>query len=254
MISLVANKIEIFPLDNLPRIDSPTDIGEIIVNGLEKSQLDLKDGDIIVIAHTVVSKAEGRSIGEGDIEVSERAKEIAEKNEFDPVQVEIALSQCTQVLRDDRVLITVMKSGRICNFSGVDHSNAPEGKFVMLPENSDESAARILESLKVASGKTLAVIITDTEGRPWRRGAVNIALGCAGINAFKHNKGKRDLYGRELQSSMVCQVDQLASAAEFLMGQADEGTPIVVIRGYEFEAGIEKGMDIQRPLSECLFL
>ncbi len=254
MRTLPSNKIEIFPLQDVPRIDSPVDLSEIIVKGFEKTWLDLKDGDIIVIAHTIVSKAEGRSIGRNEIEVSDRARQIAEKNGFDAVQVEIALSQSERVLRDERTLITVTKSGRICNFSGIDHSNAPEGAFVMLPEDSDESAARILDSLEDATGKTLAVIISDTEGRPWRKGAVNIALGCAGINAFKHNKGKRDLYGRELQSSMVCQVDQLASAAEFLMGQADEGTPIVVIRGYEFETGSEKGKDIQRPLSECLFL
>ncbi|MHA1637425.1 MAG: coenzyme F420-0:L-glutamate ligase, partial [Candidatus Thorarchaeota archaeon] len=113
---------------------------------------------------------------------------------------------------------------------------------------------KIRDELETATGRKLAVIISDTEGRPWRKGAVNIALGCAGINAFKHNKGKSDLYGRDLKSSMVCQVDQLASAAEFLMGQADEGMPVIIIRGYDYERGDERGSDIIRPIDESLFL
>lgn len=249
-----SKKIEIIALQNIPRIDQPIGLSSLIVETMDKNGIEALDGDVIVIAHTLVSKAEGRIVYSHDIKVSDEAKRIAERNGFDPVQVEIALSQSARILRDERALITVMESGRICNFGGVDRSNAPKSSFVLLPEDSDRSAARIRDEIETATGRKLAVIISDTEGRPWRKGAVNITLGCAGINAFKHNKGKSDLYGRELKSSMVCQVDQLASAAEFLMGQADEGMPVIIIRGYEYETGDETGNDIIRPIDESLFL
>ncbi len=250
---MVSENIEIFPLYGIPLITQGDDISSQILKAAQGSNLTLLDGDIVVIAHTIISKAEGRIIERKDVSVSEYAERIAEENGFDPIQVEIALSESKEVLRTKRALITQLESGHICNFSGVDRSNAPDGSFVLLPEDADKSATDILESLRKSTGKSLAVIVSDTEGRPWRKGAINLAIGCAGINAFKYNEGKQDLYGRTLQHSLVCQIDQIASAAEMVMGQADEGLPVVIIRGYDFERGNENSKAVHRSLDENLF-
>ncbi len=229
------------------------DLVSVIMDCLEEADLHLQQSDILVIAHSIVSKAEGRVVHCDSVEVSERASRIAETNEFDPVHVQLALRESRTIIRDRGVLITETKNGIICNFSGVDKSNAPPDSYVLLPENPDESAAAILNGLKEHTGQELAIIITDTQGRPWRKGSINIALGCAGINAFKHNKGKLDLYGRPLQRSTVCQIDEIASAAEPLMGQADEGNPVVIMRGYEYGTGDETAQDVLREKEEDLF-
>ncbi|TFG14441.1 coenzyme F420-0:L-glutamate ligase [Candidatus Thorarchaeota archaeon] len=249
----IMNSVRIEPLEGIPLIRAGDNLGEIIYQTIQSNNLNLSNGDIVVIAHTIVSKAEGRIVNRKDISISDEAKRIAEKNDFDPHQVALALKESTEVLRKDRALITVTASGRICNFSGVDHSNAPPDSFVLLPSDSDASAMRIRAILENLSGKRIAVIITDTEGRPWRLGATNIAVGCSGINAFKYNKGKKDLHNRVLQSSTVCQVDELGAAAELVTGQAGEGIPVAVISGFSFDDGNETANDINRPMDETLF-
>lgn len=229
------------------------DLASVILNCLEESKMELEEKDILVIAHSIVSKAEGRVVHRASVDVSKRAEEIAESNGFDPVHVELALRESQAVIREQGVLITETNSGFICNFSGVDKSNAPPDSFILIPQNPDESATTILRNLTEKTGLELAVIITDTQGRPWREGSINIALGCAGINAFKHNKGKLDLYGKPLQRSTVCQIDEISSAAEPLMGQADEGTPVVVVRGYEYKRGYEAAQNVPRTREEDLF-
>jgi coenzyme F420-0:L-glutamate ligase/coenzyme F420-1:gamma-L-glutamate ligase len=235
-------------------IDGPADIAELVITALGRHEMRLKDGDVLVIAHTLVSKAEGRVVAQKDVRLSARAKEIGERNGSDPFQVELALRESREVLRTERVLITETLYGLVCNFSGVDHSNAPAGGYVLLPLDPDGSAQLILESLLKRTGlHKLAVIISDTQGRPWRKGSVNLAIGCAGINAFKHNKGKTDLYGRVIERSTVCQIDEIAAAAEHVMGQAGEGTPVIVVRGYGYEEGGERGRDVPRPKSDDIF-
>ncbi|MFW9849536.1 MAG: coenzyme F420-0:L-glutamate ligase [Candidatus Thorarchaeota archaeon] len=245
--------IEIIALPGIPLVSPGDDIVPLILNALMENDIELHDRDIFVIAHTIVSKSEGRIVDSASVVVSEKAKSIAEENGFDPIQVQVAISESKEILREKRALITRLKSGHICNFSGVDRSNAPVGSFVLLPLDADRSAEKIKDALETASGKSIAVIISDTEGRPWRKGAVNLAIGCSGINAFKYNEGKHDLYDRTLQHSLVCQIDQVASASEMLMGQADEGIPVVIIRGYDYEQGTENSTDIHRALDENLF-
>ncbi len=247
------NSVSVEPLKGIPIVEEGDDLGEIIYQTIQLNKLKLSNADIVVIAHTIVSKAEGRIVHRDDISLSNEAKRIAKKNGFDPYQVALALRESTEVLRIDRALITVTKSGRICNFSGVDHSNAPPDSYVLLPSDSDASAARIRERLQDLSAKRIAVIITDTEGRPWRLGATNIAIGCSGISAFKYNRGKKDLHNRVLQSSTVCQVDELGAAAELVTGQAGEGIPVAIIKGFVFDEGDETASNINRPLNETLF-
>ncbi len=246
--------IEIIPIKGIPLIQENDDLPTIITDAITGSGIDVKDGDVIVIAHTIVSKSEGRIVHKSEIAVSSRAGAIAKRNNFDTYQVEIALQESRSILRKERALITELRDGHICNFSGVDHSNAPPDSYVLLPTNSDYSAKSIRTGLQKILNKDIAVIISDTEGRPWRKGAINIAIGCSGIDAFKHNKGKRDLYSRTLQCSLVCQVDQIASAAELVMGQADEAVPAVIVRGYRYDKGKETASDIHRARKENLFL
>ena len=238
---------------SIPEVNQKDSIPELILQAVRETKLELIDRDVLVIASKIVSKSEGRIVHASRVKVSQQAKKIAEKNDFDPIHVEIALREANEVINSDGVLITETHSGQVCNFSGVDKSNAPEGEYVLLPENPDGSAERILSMLCEKTGLQLAVIISDTQGRPWRKGSVNIAIGCAGINAYKHNRGRRDLYGRILQRSSVCQIDEIASLAEPLMGQAGERTPVVVVRGYEYSMGSEKAADINRHKSEDLF-
>ncbi len=246
--------IEIIPLHGIPLVQQGDDLAGLIVEASEKSNLAFVDGDILVVAHTIVSKAENRIVELTKISVSSRARDIAEKNGFEPEQVEVALRESQAVLRDERALITVLKNGHICNFSGVDHSNAPKDSYVLLPLDPDKSAEHIRQRIEKRTRKRISVIIADTEGRPWRKGAINIAIGCSGINAFKYNQGKRDLYDRILQRSLVCQIDQIASAAELVMGQANEGIPVAIVRGYDYEKGEESAKDIHRPKDENLFM
>jgi len=245
--------ISAIALTSIPIVKPGDRLGEMILNSIAERGIVLLRGDILLIASKIVSKAENRLVKASEVKVSERAIEIAKKNGFDPIHVELALQESVEVIRSDGVLITETHSGSICNFSGVDKSNAPEEEYVLLPKNPDQSAKRIREELERETGLNLAVIVSDTRGRPWRKGSINVAIGCAGINAFKHNKGKSDLYGRTLNQSTVCQIDELAALAEPLMGQAGERIPVVIIRGYSYEDGTESGSDIIRSKDEDIF-
>jgi coenzyme F420-0:L-glutamate ligase/coenzyme F420-1:gamma-L-glutamate ligase len=240
-------------IPNIPDIKRGDDISSVIIASLEMSSIELKNGDILAIASKIVSKAEGRIMHGETVEISNRAREIASTNCFDPIQVELALRESKDVIRIQGVLITETHSGLVCNFSGVDRSNAPAGHYILLPKDPDASAERIRHELEKKLDKHLAVIITDTQGRPWRKGSLNIAIGCAGIAPFKYNRGKKDLYGRTLERSTVCQVDELASFAEPLMGQADQGIPIIIIRGYSYTEDTDAARDINRPKNEDMF-
>ncbi len=240
-------------LDSIPIIKPGDPLVSIILEAVEESGFNLNEGDIFVISSKIVSKSEGRIVKACSIIPSREAKGIAERNGFDPTHVELALRESVEVISSKGVLITETHSGLICNFSGVDRSNAPDGEYVLLPKNPDQSAERILRDLRKETDLNLGVILVDSQGRPWRKGLVNVAIGCAGINAFKYNKGKPDLHGRILKRSTVCQIDELAAFAEPLMGQAGEGVPVVIIRGYEFADGSENAGDVNRPKEEDLF-
>ena len=245
--------ISAIALSSIPIVEPGDSLVELILKSIRETDINVNSGDVFVIASKIVSKAENRLVKASKVKVSKRAKEIAEKNGFDPIHVELALSESVEVIRSDGVLITETHSGFICNFSGIDKSNAPEEEYVLLPTKPDQSAESIREGLMKETDLNLAVVISDTQGRPWRKGSVNVAIGCAGINAFKYNKGKTDLHGRVLKRSTVCQIDELASLAEPLMGQAGEKVPVVIIRGYEYQDGSETSSNIIRSRDEDLF-
>lgn len=249
-----AKRIVLQSIPNIPVVQSGACISSIVFSAAKNAGIDLENGDILVLAHSLVSKAEGRVIHRKEIIPSQRAKSIASLNGFDPIQVQLALQESRSILREERVLIAMLPNGLVCNFAGVDRSNAPLDSYILLPRNPDESALQIRRKLEEEAQVQLAIIISDTQGRPWRKGSVNIAIGCSGINAFKYNIGRKDLHGGVLEGSTVCQIDEIASAAEPLMGQAGEGTPVVLVRGYDYLIGAETASDIIRPSEENLFL
>ncbi|TFG26175.1 coenzyme F420-0:L-glutamate ligase [Candidatus Thorarchaeota archaeon] len=242
-----------FPIAKFPIVKPHDNLVKLILEAEKNSKRRLKDGDIIVIASKIVSVSESRVVNSEVVAPSLKAREIASKNGFDPIHVELAIRESTEIIQTDGVLITETHSGLVCNFSGVDKSNAPEGKYILLPEDPDASAQRLQDALSKATGKKLAIIISDTQGRPWRNGSLNVAIGCAGIAPFKYNKGKRDLYGRVLKRSTVCQIDEIAMLAEPLLGQAGQRTPVVIVRGYSYTDSEESAKDINRPKDEDMF-
>ncbi|MHA1965823.1 MAG: coenzyme F420-0:L-glutamate ligase [Candidatus Thorarchaeota archaeon] len=246
-------QIHLIPIQKIPLVKVGDSISDLILSALRKGGIQLNQGDVLVVAHSIVSIAEGKVYHLEDLEVSERAMKIAERIGQPPERVEVAIREASEVLKEEPVFITRTKQGIITDFAGVDESNAPPGTFVTLPDDPDKSAKRISDSLSKSIGFNVPVIITDTQGRPWRKGAVNLAIGVAGMSPFTRNVGKEDLYGHKLKGSLVCLADQLASSAELVMGQAGEGIPVVIVRGVDYVQDEGKASEILRSESENLF-
>lgn len=205
------------------------DIAEIIINSFN-----LEEKDIIVIAHKIVSKVEGRVVKFNDIKPSSRAIELAKEHNKDARVVEVILNEAMNIIRASKgVIITETKHGFICANSAVDRSNVRDG-LVLLPEDPDRSAFLIRKRIKELTDKDVAVIISDTFGRAFREGQVNVAIGICGIKPLKDYRGMRDPYDNELKVTNIAIADELASAAELVMNKLDK-TPIAVIRGYDYE-------------------
>ncbi len=250
---MTAPRIEIWPIHGIRNLQEGDIVGDLIADAIEAQNMNISESDVLVVSHKVVSKAEGRIYRISEIVPSLRALEISQSTGIGPEKVELALRLSEEVIRDSPVLITRTMQGIVTDYSGVDSSNAPEGCLVALPEDPDRSAREIHEQLLERLQIRLSVIVCDTQGRPWRRGAVNIAIGVAGMDPFTRNAGKTDLYGRTLKSSLVCIADELAAAAELFMGQADEAVPAVLISGVLTEDKAGTARDIVRPDGENLF-
>lgn len=247
-------KIEIIPIIGLPIVHRDDDIAQLLRAAMKEVGLSFIRGDILVVSHSIVSVAEGSVYEEAGIVPSERAHEIAAKGFSSKARVEIALQEATEIIREAPVLVTRTKQGIITDFSGVDESNAPDGTLIVLPDDADQSALLIHRSISDTVGFAVPVIITDTQGRPWREGAVNLAIGLAGFSPFTKNKGSLDIHGKPLRSSLVCIADEIAASAELVMGQADEKVPIVIVRGLILESSTGNAREILRSESENLFL
>jgi coenzyme F420-0:L-glutamate ligase/coenzyme F420-1:gamma-L-glutamate ligase len=247
-------RIEVFGL-RLPLVREGDDLAAMIVRAAEESGTGIEEGDVLVVSQVVVSKAEGRVLPLTALEPSEAALSLAARTGKDPRHVEAILREAVEVVRvRGEVIITETRHGFVCANSGVDLSNVGEGMVSLLPLDPDLSARRIRERIRALTGKEVAVIVSDSHGRPFRRGAVNVAIGSSGIEPVLDLRGRPDLYGRVLRSKQICVVDELASAAELVMGNADEGIPVAVIRGYEYrrsELGVRDA--VVRPREEDLF-
>jgi len=249
--------LEITALPGIPEIRPGERLADIIWRSLGESGLSLADGDILVVAQKVVSKAEGAIVLVDSVEPSPEALRLAVVVGKDPRLMEIILGESQEVLRasPDR-LIVENRQGLICANGGVDRSNVSqhEGPSVsLLPEDSDASAEIIRREIGDLSGKNVGVIISDSHGRPFRRGCVGVAIGAAGVTPLWDRRGQMDLFGRKLTSTEVALADLVASAALLAMGEADEGTPVVLVRGAPNPSGRGSARDLLRPKEEDLF-
>jgi coenzyme F420-0:L-glutamate ligase/coenzyme F420-1:gamma-L-glutamate ligase len=253
-IEILSSEIRLIPIRGIPEIRPGDDLGQMITRAAEKMRLKLSDGDIIVVAQKIVSKAEGRLVNLESVTPSEFAIEIANKQLRDPRLIEVILSESANIVRsDDHVLITETKHGFICANAGVDRSNVVGKDWVsLLPVAPDDSAlllkTRFAELLKVNA----AVIITDTFGRAWREGLTNVAIGVAGIKPLKDFRGKTDDHGKELSATVLALADEIAAASGLLMRKTAR-IPVVVMRGYYFDHGEGSAREMVRPKDRDLF-
>jgi coenzyme F420-0:L-glutamate ligase/coenzyme F420-1:gamma-L-glutamate ligase len=253
-----AARLEAVALPGMPLVRPGDDLAQLIRDALARGGLTLVAGDVLVVAQKVVSKAEGRLVRLDSVAPSAEARRLAERAGKDPRLVEIILSESREVLRvRDNLIITRHRLGMVMANAGVDHSNVEgaEGEVVLLlPKNPDASCARLGAALARGSGCHVGVIINDSVGRAWRRGQIGTAIGCWGLEALQDLRGRPDLFGRALQVSEAAMADQLASLAGLLQGQADEGRPVVLVRGgFADPAARGSAADLIRPLKQDLF-
>ena len=239
-------ELRILPLTGMPEVQEGDDLGELVAGVVE-----LEDDDIVVLAQKVVSKAEGRVVRLDDIEPSARALELA--GDLDPRRVEAILRESVEIVRvRPPLVIAETRHGFICASAGVDTSNAPEpGMLVLLPEDPDASAARIRERVQELTGRTVGVLVTDSFGRPWRQGTTDVAIGAAGLPVVLDLRGKHDPVGYELHATMIAVADEIAGAAELVMGKV-EGVPGAVVRGLRLR-GDARARDLAMPADRDLF-
>lgn len=227
--------IQITPIRISNEIVLHNDLSVIILDAIERNQIEIQNGDILAVTHKIVSKAEGRVVELDSIKPSTKAISMAKEHDKDPRIMELILKESSQILRaKDGIIISETRHGFVCANAGVDQSNVKGDTAVLLPLAPDESADRIRHAVKKKVGKEVAVIITDTFGRTFRNGQTNVAIGIAGINPIKSYIGTTDMYGRKLRVTEIAVADEIASASELVMGKA-EGTPVAIIRGYGFE-------------------
>ena len=238
--------ISILPVEGLPEIGEGDDLAALIAERAE-----LADGDVLVVAQKVVSKAEGRVVLFDEVEPSERARELAGAG--DPRQLEVILRESVRLVRvRPPLVIAETRHGFVCASAGVDASNAAEpGSVVLLPEDPDASAVRIRERLRELTGAEIGVILSDSFGRPWRQGTTDVAIGLAGVKPLLDLKGVRDPMGYELHATVIAVADELAGAAELVLGKTDR-VPAAVIRGVDAR-GEGSARDLVMPPERDLF-
>jgi coenzyme F420-0:L-glutamate ligase/coenzyme F420-1:gamma-L-glutamate ligase len=231
------NPIQIIAVEGLPLIKPGDNLGELIVNAAKKQKTPLQNKDIIVVTHVVASKAEGNIINLDEVTPSKKAKEIAQQTNKDPALVEVILRETKEIVRlGQNSIITETNSGIICANAGVDRSNVSGDRNVVpLPKNPNASAQNIRQEIKELTSVNVAVIVSDTHGRPLRLGEINVAVGVAGIKPIRDRRGEKDLFGYTLRIKQTAIADELSSAAELVIGQANEGIPVAIIRGYTYQ-------------------
>lgn len=243
---------------DIPGIGTGDDLTQIVTGAMATAGLELKTGDILVVAQKIVSKAEGRLVDLNHIEPSNTAQKLAAQTGKDARLIELILSESSEVLRAVRgVLIVRHRLGYVMANAGIDHSNiySEEGteQVLLLPKDPDASAAALRDRLQLVTGMAPGIIVSDSFGRPWRNGVVNVALGTAGLPSLIDRRGERDLYGRQLEITQVAFADAIAAGAGLCMGEGAEGMPVIQVRGAHNGAPVTNGQDLIRPFAEDLF-
>jgi coenzyme F420-0:L-glutamate ligase / coenzyme F420-1:gamma-L-glutamate ligase len=248
------------PLQGIPFIQTGDDLPGIILAALERAGLRLLDGDLLVLAQKIVSKAEGRWVNLSDVKPSSHASELAAFVEKDPRLVELILQESREVLRTrPGTIIVEHRLGFVCANAGIDHSNVAGGGdenrewVLLLPEDPDRTASTIRSALEACSSVKLGVLIIDSHGRAWRMGTVGVAIGLSGLPGLMDLRGSPDLFGYSLRITQVGVADELAAAASLVMGQAAEGTPVVHVRGFPYSLREASLPELLRPKQIDLF-
>ena len=239
-------RLTIWPLDGLPELHEDDDLAALI-----SERAELEDGDVVVVAQKAISKVEGRIVRLDDVEPSARARELA--GEGDARKIEVILREAKRVVRNrGSLVIAETRHGFLCASAGVDASNAPEpGTLVLLPVDPDASAARLRAALQDLTRREVGVVISDSFGRPWRQGTTDVAIGAAGLEVLRDLKGERDPSGYELRSTVIATADEIAGAAQLVLGKLDR-TPVAIVRGLE-AGGEGRARDLVMPPKRNLF-
>jgi len=250
----VNREIRIFGIRGIPEVSPGDDLIDLVLRACRRQRLKMQERDILVFTQKVVSKAEGRLVRLTEIQPSSLAERFGLEAGKDPRSVEVVLSESRRVVKMDRgVLIAETHHGLVCAQAGVDASNVPDPDTVaLLPLDPDRSAARLRRRLQEVTGLQLAVIITDTFGRPWREGLTNVAIGIDGMSPVTDYRGREDPQGRKMAATVIASADELAGAAELVMGKLDR-VPVALIRGFSFPPGRGKARDLVRPAERDLF-
>ena len=245
--------LRLFRLPGLPEIQLGDDLTAQIAAAAGRARISFENGDILVIAQKIISKAEGAVVRLATIRPSPQALALAARLKKDPRAVEVVLQQSRRIVRSDHVLIAETRHGFVCANAGVDHSNVPgEDVVTLLPRDPDLSAKKLAAALRQLTGKRVAVIISDTFGRPWRLGLTDVAIGASGVPVLHDLRGTLDRHGKPLTATVLAVADELASAAGLLMRKS-EGSPVILIRGYRFKPSSDPAASIIRPAAEDLF-
>lgn len=247
-------RIELIGVEGIDEIGAGDSIGELICDACARQGLILADDDVLVVAQKIVSKCEGRVVRLNTVTPSGRAQELGKQLDKEPKLVEVILGQSRKVIRaGGRALIVETQHGFICANAGVDQSNVGLRQVALLPLDPDGSARAIRAVIAQRAGKNPAVIITDSFGRAWRLGTVDVAVGVAGMGAVKDERGLEDRYGYRLKAAVAAVADEIAAAAELVMGKRD-GVPVVIVRGYEIDKKEDATVkELLRPEEEDLF-
>lgn len=252
------NELRILPIQGIGEISPGSDLGLIIFRAIQAQKLEPQQGDIFVVTQKIVSKAEGRVVNLDEVQPSEFARSFAREYHKDAAHVEMVLRESRRIVRMDHgVLICETQHGFICANAGVDESNVNGARtLTLLPIDPDRSAREIRARLQQLAGEDsdfdIAIIISDTWGRPWREGQVNMAIGVAGMQALVDYRGQSDPYGYEMHVSMIAVADELAGAAELVMGKVDS-VPAALMRGYRYLAGVDSGKTLLRDPATDMF-
>jgi coenzyme F420-0:L-glutamate ligase/coenzyme F420-1:gamma-L-glutamate ligase len=245
--------VSIQGIEGIPEIQAGDDLGRIIAEAARAQSVTLQNDDVLVVTQKAVSKSEGRFVNLDDVEPSALAIEIATPWDKDPRHVEVVLRESKRIVKMDRgVIIVETRHGLVCANAGVDASNVPNGQLMLLPVDPDASAQHIRESLRTQTGADVAVIVSDTFGRPWRAGYTEVAIGVAGMLPIIDYVGKIDTHGRELKATWICVADELASSAELVTGKVNR-VPVALIRGYPVPRGEGSAKEIVRAAELDLF-
>ncbi|MCX7624300.1 MAG: coenzyme F420-0:L-glutamate ligase [Thermomicrobium sp.] len=246
-------EIRILPIQGIREARPGDSVAELVLEGMERTGLTGEPGDVLVVTQKLVSKAEGRLVRLDEIDPSPLAREYAARWERDARQVELVLRESVRIVRMDRgLIIAETRHGFVCANAGVDLSNVPAGYAALLPRDPDASARAIRDELAARTGWRPAVIVSDTFGRAWRNGIVNVAIGVAGLRPVRDYRGERDPFGNELRVTVIAVADELAAAAELAMGKLD-GCPAAIVRGYAYEPGEGSARELLMPAERDLF-